>query len=188
MAKRLVVAVSGASGSIYAKSLFDHLIKLSDQWERVGVVFSNNAFYNWKLEIGTNFDKAQYPFDFYEKSDFNAPFASGSAKYNCMIIIPCSMGTLGRISSGISDDLVTRAADVILKERRQLILCPRETPLSTLHLENMTKLSSYGAIICPAIPSFYSNPKSVEEMVATVTDRILDLAGFDLQSVYRWGS
>jgi len=187
MAKRLVVAISGASGSVYAKSLLDKLVDLKDQWTNVGVIFSTNAFINWSIEIGDEFDEKSYPFDFYKKNDFNAPFASGSAKYDSMIVVPCSMGTLGRIAHGISDDLITRAADVILKERRKLILCPRETPLSTLHLENMLKLSGYGAIICPAIPSFYSNPKSIEEVVATVTDRMLDLSGFELGDTFRWG-
>lgn len=183
--KKIVLAVSGASGSIYAKGIMDRLASMRDQWSRVGVVFSENAKYNWELEIGQPFSQADYPFDFYEKRDFNAPFASGSAKYGTMIICPCSMGALGRIRAGVSDDLITRAADVILKERRQLILCPRETPLSSLHLENMLSLSQQGAIICPAVPSFYSNPKNITELVATVTDRILDLAGFELD-MYRW--
>lgn len=183
--KKIVLAVSGASGSIYAKGIMDRLLTMRDQWARIGVVFSENAKYNWELEIGQPFSQTDYPFDFYEKRDFNAPFASGSAKYKTMIVCPCSMGALGRIRAGISDDLITRAADVILKERRQLILCPRETPLSSLHLENMLSLSQQGAIICPAVPSFYSNPKSITELAATVTDRILDLAGFELD-VYRW--
>ena len=183
--KKLVVGISGASGSLYAKSMLDSLVTLSDQWHRVGVVVSGNGYLNWELEIGSSLDPSQYPFDFYDKKDFNAPFASGSAKYDTMIIIPCSMGTLGRITSGVSDDLMTRAADVILKERRKLIIVPRETPLSILHLENMLKLSQYGGIVCPAVPSFYSNPKSIEDMARTVTDRVLDLAGFDI-STHRW--
>lgn len=182
----IVLAVTGASGSIYAKLLMDKLKALSGQWDNIGVVFSNNARYNWKLEIGDTFDEGEYPFDFYDKNDFNAPFASGSARYNTMIICPASMGMVGRIVHGISDDLPTRAADVVMKERRQLIVCPRETPLSTLHLENLLKLSERGAIICPAVPSFYSNPASIEELAMTVVDRILDLAGFE-QDIYRWG-
>ena len=110
----------------------------------------------------------------------------GSAKYETMIICPCSMGLLGRIATGISNDLTTRAADVILKERRQLILVPRDTPYSLIHINNMKILTEAGAIICPASPSFYRNPKTFEELAATVVDRVLDLAGFDLNT-YRWG-
>lgn len=183
----IVLVISGASGSIYAKLLMDKLAALSDQWSNVGIVFSKNARYNWELEIGEPFKEEIYPFNFYDKNDFHAPFASGSAKYGTMIICPASMGMVGRITHGISDDLPTRAADVIMKERRRLIICPRETPFSTLHLENLLKLSQRGAIICPAIPSFYSKPGNVEELVETVVDRILDLAGLNVKS-FRWGS
>jgi 4-hydroxy-3-polyprenylbenzoate decarboxylase len=115
-----------------------------------------------------------------------APFASGSAKYDTMIICPCSMGLLSRVAQGNSTDLITRAADVILKERRRLILVTRETPLSLIHINNMKTVTEAGGIICPAVPSFYSRPKSFEELAATVIDRVLDLAGFDL-GTYRWG-
>ena len=118
--KKIIVAITGASGSVYAKVLFDNLVKLSDQIEKVGVVMSDNAKEVWRYELG-NDDYNNYDFDFYAKMDFNAPFASGSAKYDTMIIVPCSMGTLGRIAHGISNDLISRAADVILKERRKLI-------------------------------------------------------------------
>ncbi|MCB0628544.1 MAG: UbiX family flavin prenyltransferase [Saprospiraceae bacterium] len=183
--KKIVVAVGGSSGSIYAKVLFDRLQQLREQWTAVGVVMSDNAKYNWELELGDrSYD--QYPFDHYEKKDFMAPFASGSARYGTMIICPCSMGIIGRIASGVSDDLTTRAADVILKERRKLILVPRDTPYSLIHLENMKRITEAGGIICPASPSFYSKPSTFEELAATVTDRVLDLAGFDLDT-YRWG-
>jgi flavin prenyltransferase len=182
--KKIVIAVSGSSGSIYAKMLFDKVVLLQDQWESVGVVLSDNAKLNWELEIGTP-DFSVYPFDFYEKNNFYAPFASGSAKYDTMIVCPCSMGMLARIATGISNDLVTRAADVIFKERRRLILVTRETPLSLLHINNMKTVTENGGIICPACPSFYSNPQTLEEIVATVVDRVLDLAGFELKT-YRW--
>ena len=183
--KKIVVAVGGSSGSIYAKVLFDRLVQLKDQVEKVGVVFSDNARFNWKLELG-NEDFKNYPFDFYKKMDFMAPFASGSAKYETMIVCPCSMGVLGRIANGISNDLTTRAADVILKERRRLILVPRDTPYSLIHINNMKTITEAGGIICPASPSFYSQPKDFEALALTVIDRVLDLAGFDLDS-YRWG-
>lgn len=183
--KKLIIAVGGASGAIYAKVLFDRLIQYKHQWEKIGIVMSKNAKFNWEFELG-NKDYENYPFDFYEKTDFFAPFASGSAKYETMIICPCSMGLMGRIAHGISDDLSTRAADVILKERRKLILVIRDTPYSLLHINNMQALTQAGAIIAPATPSFYSQPQTFEELAATVVDRVLDLAGFDLKDTYRW--
>jgi 4-hydroxy-3-polyprenylbenzoate decarboxylase len=183
---RIVVAVTGASGAIYAKVLLDKLATLKGQYEEVGVVMSSNAKEIWRTELG-NESYNDYPFRYFEKYDFNAPFASGSARYNIMIVVPCSMGTLGRIATGTSDDLVTRAADVILKERRKLILLVRDTPYSLVHLRNMETVTLAGGIICPASPSFYSNPQTFEQLAATVTDRALDLAGIDISS-YRWGS
>lgn len=183
--RKIVVAVTGSSGAIYAKVLLDKLLQLQNQLDAVGVVLSDNAKLNWELEIGAA-DFSRYTFQFYEKNDFYAPFASGSAKYDTMIACPCSMGTLARIATGISNDLVTRAADVILKERRRLILVTRDTPLSLIHLNNMKTVTEAGGIICPACPSFYSKPTDLESIAATVVDRVLDLAGFDLKS-YRWG-
>jgi len=183
--KKIVVAVGGSSGSIYAKLLMDRLAMLQEQWDAVGVVMSKNAKFNWEYELGdTNY--LNYPFDYYEKSDFMAPFASGSAKYDTMIVCPCSMGLLGRIATGVSTDLITRASDVVLKEQRRLILVPRDTPYSLIHINNMKTVAEAGGIICPATPSFYSRPANVEELAATVVDRVVDLAGLDLQS-YRWG-
>lgn len=182
--KKIVLSIGGSSGSIYAKVLMDKLLELKNQWKDVGVVMSDNAKFNWKFELG-NEDYLNYPFSFYDKKDFMAPFASGSAKYDTMIVCPCSMGLMGRIAAGVSDDLSTRAADVILKERRKLILVLRDTPYSLIHINNMKLLTESGAIICPATPSFYSKPKTFEELAMTVTDRVLDIAGFDLNS-YRW--
>ncbi len=181
---KLVVAVTGASGAVYAKVLFDKLQKLDAQIEDVGVVMSDNARKVWEYELG-NKDYENIPFKIYSKSDFNAPFASGSARYGTMIVCPCSMGTMARIATGVSNDLTTRAADVILKERRKLILIPRDTPYSLVHINNMKTTTEAGGIICPASPSFYSQPKDFEELAATVVDRALDLAGFDIQS-FRW--
>lgn len=184
MKKKIVVAVTGASGSIYAKALFDSLINLNTQIESVGVVMSDNAKDVWNFELG-NEDYKNYPFSFYNKGDFFAPFASGSAKFDTMIICPCSMGTMGRIATGISNDLTTRAADVILKERRKLILVIRDTPYNLIHINNMKTITEAGGIVCPASPSFYSKPNSFEELAKTVTNRVIDLIGLNQES-YRW--
>ena len=184
--KKIVVAISGSSGALYAKILLDKLQQLEAQWDAVGVVLSDNALINWELEVGKpQFE--DYPFDFYDKKDFYAPFASGSAQYDTMIVCPCSMGMLARIATGISNDLITRAADVVLKERRRLILVTRETPLNLIHINNMKTVTEAGGIICPAVPSFYGNPTSIEAALATVVDRVLDLAGLKLEGAYRWG-
>ena len=182
--QKIVVAITGASGSVYAKVLLEKLSKMSSQVAEAGVVMSDNAKLVWKTELGdTSYEK--FPFTFYGKMDFNAPFASGSSSFRTMIVCPCSMGTLARIASGISNDLVTRAADVMLKERRKLILIPRDTPLSLIHINNMKTITEAGGIICPASPSFYSMPKSFEELAATVVDRVIDLAGLE-QETFRW--
>ncbi|MCY7329107.1 MAG: UbiX family flavin prenyltransferase [Saprospiraceae bacterium] len=183
--RKLVIAITGSSGSIYAKVLLDKLAQSRDQWTAIGVVLSDNARLNWEIEIGP-VDFSQYPFDFYQKNDFNAPFASGSARYDTMIVCPCSMGMLARIATGVSNDLITRAADVVFKERRRLLLVTRDTPLSLIHINNMKTVTEAGGIICPACPSFYSKPQTLEEIAATVVDRVLDLAGLE-QTSYRWG-
>jgi flavin prenyltransferase len=182
--KKIVVAVTGASGSLYAKVLLDKLKDLTQQIEHVGLIISDNAKEVWKYELG-NSDYENYPFSYYDKNNFMAPFASGSAQYGVMIICPCSMGTLGRIASGISNDLTTRAADVILKERRKLILVTRDTPLSLIHINNMKIITEAGGIISPASPSFYSRPRTLEQLAATVTDRVIDLAGLENRT-HRW--
>ncbi|MEN9350235.1 MAG: hypothetical protein RL372_1213 [Bacteroidota bacterium] len=185
MQHKIVIAITGASGSIYAKLLLDKLQGLQSQVAKVGIVMSKNAKEVWETELG-NTDFNKYPFNYYEKFDFSAPFASGSAGYNTMIVAPCSMGTLGRIAAGISDDLITRAADVVLKERRKLILMVRETPYNLIHIKNMETVTLAGGIICPATPSFYSRPTTIEQAAATVVDRVIDLAGLK-QDSYRWG-
>lgn len=182
--KKIIVAITGASGSVYAKVLLDKLVALQDQIDAVGIVMSDNAKDVWKFELGdTSYDTL--PFKMYDKNDFFAPFASGSAKYDSMVICPCSMGTMARIATGISNDLTTRAADVVLKERRKLILVTRDTPLSLIHIENMRTITLAGGIILPAAPSFYSKPQSFEELAATVVDRIIDQIGLT-QNAYRW--
>jgi 4-hydroxy-3-polyprenylbenzoate decarboxylase len=185
MKNKVLIAITGASGAIYAKLLIDKLMQVKDQWAELSMVISNNAKQIWETELN-NQEYKNYPVKYYDKFDFNAPFASGSAQYNIMIVVPCSMGTLGRIASGMSDDLVTRAADVILKERRKLILAIRDTPYNLIHIKNMEMVTLAGGIICPATPSFYSKPKTIEEVAGTVVNRILDLAGFEMNS-FRWG-
>src|SRR5882757_10065108 len=183
---KIVVAVTGASGSIYARLLLDKLIALKDQWQALSVVMTENAKEVWRTELENN-SYGDYTLPFFSQRDFNAPFASGSGKYDIMIIIPCSMGTLGRIATGISSDLITRAADVVLKERRKLICVVRDTPYNLVHIRNMETVTLAGGIICPATPSFYSLPKTIEEVAATVVDRVIDLAGLKIDS-FRWGN
>ena len=186
MKAKIAVAIGGSSGSIYAKVLLDKLSTISDQVSRIDLVMTDNAKINWKLEMeDTTYE--DYPFELYGNKDFNAPFASGSAKYSAMIICPCSMGLLARIAHGISDDLITRAADVMLKERKKLILVPRETPLNLIHIRNMETITLAGGVICPAVPSFYNKPKTIEDIVATVVDRVIQLADLKIDS-YKWGN
>lgn len=184
--KKIAVAISGASGAIYAKLLLQKLALLHQQIQEVSVVMSNNAQYVWQTELGDE-SYNDFPFRYFGKTDFTAPFASGSAQYDALIVIPCSMGTLGRIAAGTSDDLVIRGADVMLKERKKLILVLRETPYNLVHIRNMETITLAGGIICPATPSFYSRPQTIEEAALTVVSRVLDLAGLHNES-YRWGT
>ena len=183
--QKIVVAITGASGAVYPRLLLNKLLAVKDQWEELSVVMTANAREVWKIELGSE-DYSSLPVKFYEQNDFNAPFASGSGQYNTMIIIPCSMGTLDRIASGISNDLITRAADVVLKEKRRLICVLRDTPYNLIHIRNMETVTLAGGIICPATPSFYNKPTTIEELASTVVDRVLDLAGIDIKT-YRWG-
>jgi len=180
---KLVVAVGGASGSVYAKRLLDVLAAAPDQRE-VGLCFSSSGREVWRHEIGAD---PTYPFTQWDLRDFRAPFASGSAGWQAMVVVPCSTGGLARIAHGISDDLIGRAADVMLKERRKLVLVVRETPLSIIHLENMLAVSRAGAVVLPASPSFYSHPDTVEAMVDTVVGRVLDQIGIPNHLMPRWG-
>lgn len=185
MKRKIVVAITGASGSVYAHLLLRKLQQIHNQWEELSLVMTANAKDVWKIELD-NEDYGNYELKHFTQQDFNAPFASGSGQYDTMIIIPCSMGTLGRIASGISNDLISRSADVILKERRKLICVVRDTPYNLIHIRNMETITLAGGIICPATPSFYSKPATIEELAATVVDRVIDLAGFENES-YRWG-
>lgn len=182
---KIIVAITGASGSIYSQLLLNKLFLIRDQWSQLGIVITDNAKIVWQTELENEAYK-NYDAEYYSKNDFMAPFASGSGAYNIMIIIPCSMGTLGRIASGTSGDLITRAADVVLKERRKLICVVRDTPYNLIHIRNMETITIGGGIICPATPSFYSKPKSLEDAASTVVDRVLDLAGLKIET-FRWG-
>jgi 4-hydroxy-3-polyprenylbenzoate decarboxylase len=182
--RKIVLAITGASGSIYSNKLLERLHGLEAPLKEIAVIFSETGREIWESEIGSEFHNEGSAKE-YDNSKFNAPFASGSSKYDTMIICPASMGTTGRIANGTSDDLIARTADVMLKERRRLIIVPRESPFNLIHINNMKLLTLAGAIICPASPSFYSNPKTIDDLVMTVVDRIIDLAGFDSNG-FRW--
>ena len=181
--QKILIAITGASGSIYAKMLIESLLYYSEQIQELGLIISETGKEIWIDETGN----APFPdIPLYGMHDFSAPFASGSGVFDTMIICPCSMGSLGRIANGVSDNLITRAADVALKERKKLILVPRETPLNLIHLRNMTQITEAGGIIVPASPSFYSHPRSIEEAARTVVERILQLCGLEGKR-YQWG-
>jgi 4-hydroxy-3-polyprenylbenzoate decarboxylase len=182
--RKIVIAVTGASGSIYALKLIEKLSRLNSPPEEIGVIFSDTGREIWESETGQKFISA-FPTKEYNNKTLYAPFASGSSLFDSMIICPASMGTIARIANGTSGDLISRTADVMLKERRRLIIVPRETPYNLIQIKNMKTLTLAGAIICPASPSFYSNPQTVEDLVMTVVDRITDLAGFD-NNCFRW--
>jgi len=182
--RKIILAITGASGSVYAERLLKRLSGLKTPPAEIAVVFSDTAKEIWVHETGRKI-KLVPPANEYENDSFFAPFASGSSHYDTMIICPASMGTMGRIANGTSNDLIARAADVILKERRRLIIVPREAPYNLIHIRNMETLTLAGAIICPASPSFYSQPKTIENLIDTVIDRIISLAGFEADT-YKW--
>ena len=181
---RLVVAVSGASGAPYAKRLLDFLAAEGPaRGVSVDLVFTDTGKQVWKQEIGA---EPRYPFRVWKNRDFTAPFASGSAEYHGMAVVPCSAGALARIAHGVSMDLVGRAADVFLKERRPLVLCLRETPISLVHARAMVQAIEAGAFVMPAAPSFYSRPRDMGELVDTVVARLLDRLGVPNDLMRRW--
>lgn len=187
--KKIVVGITGASGSIYAKALIESLLAArATQPTKIAAVISSTAAEVWQHEIGGEIRHflASRDVPVFEGRDYRAPFASGSAKWEAMAIVPCSMSTVAKVARGISDDLLSRAADVMMKERRTLIMVARETPLSTIHLENMLTLSRAGAIVLPASPSFYGKPTSIDEVVQTVVARVLDHLGVECEA-RRWG-
>lgn len=185
MKRKIVVGITGASGAPYAKRLLGHLKERDDV--DVGVCISATAPEVWLLECGGDI-RDSIDFHIWGMRDYKAPFASGSAGWHAMAIVPCSMSTAARVARGISDTLLTRAADVMIKERRTLVVCPRETPLSAIHLDNLTSLARSGAVILPAMPSFYGQPKSIDQLLDTVVGRVMDHLGLEHDLIKRWGT
>ena len=185
--RKIVIGITGASGAPYAKRLLELLHARTDV--EIGVCLSATAPEVWALECGGDIREAiggQCPI--WGMRDYKAPFASGSAGWHAMAIVPCSMGTVARIAHGISDTLLTRAADVMIKERRTLVVVPREMPLSVIHLENLTALARAGVVIQPAMPSFYGKTKTLEQAIDTVVGRTLDQLGLEHDLLKRWGA
>lgn len=180
--RKIAIGITGASGSIYAKVLLDKLCPIPEL--EIALVMSKNAEDVWQHELGQD-DYKNYAVKRFDTNDYYAPFASGSSSFEALVICPCSMGTLGRIANGISDSLITRAADVMLKERRKLICIARDTPYNLIHINNMKTITEAGGIICPASPSFYSMPKNFEQLAATVIDRVIGLLNISIET-YRW--
>ncbi|MEY2548605.1 MAG: flavin prenyltransferase [Verrucomicrobiota bacterium] len=178
---KLVIAATGASGTIYLQRLLSQIDCAANE---VHLVMSGHA----KQVAAQEVERLVVPPGVREhpENDLNVPFVSGSARFDAMVIVPCSMATLGRVASGCSDTALLRAADVFLKERRKLVLVPRETPWSLIHARNVVTLLEAGAIVMPAIPSFYSRPDSVEAVADTVVWRILDQLGLPNPAAYRW--
>src|SRR5205823_2662771 len=179
---KIVIVATGASGSIYLQRLLEQIDCAAHE---VHLVMSAHAVQVAKQEL--NDLKIPQNVSQHSENDMNVPFVSGSAHFDAMVVVPCSMATLGRIASGCSDSVLLRAADVFLKERRKLIVVPRETPWNLIHGRNIVTLLEAGAIVLPAIPSFYSRPNSVTAIVDTVVWRILDQIGLPSSRAYRWG-
>lgn len=182
---KIAVGITGASGAIYARLMLKKIGQMGDRITEAGVVWSANARTVWNEELEQPLPDLSR-FKTWENNDFYAPIASGSARYDALILCPCSMGTLGRIATGVSDNLITRAADVMLKERRKLICVVREAPYNLIHLENMKTVTLAGGIICPASPAYYQKPQSLEAAAETVVDRVLTLCGLPTGG-FEWG-
>ncbi|HHY04506.1 MAG TPA: UbiX family flavin prenyltransferase [Thermoanaerobacterales bacterium] len=181
---KLIVAITGASGAIYGIKLLEELKK--------NKIESHLTISDWgkttiKAETDYSLEEVKSLADyFYEHNDLAACISSGSFKIDGMVIVPCSMKTLSSIASGYSHDLISRAADVSIKEKRKLVLVPRETPLNPIHIENMLKLSKIGVTIMPPVPAFYTKPKTIEDIVLNTVGRILDQFGIEIKSLKRW--
>lgn len=183
---KIVVCITGASGVVYAKRLLE---VLSEKNIHISLIISETGKLVIEKELSSTIeDFYKYCDDYYENDDFLSPIASGSNLYDAVIVVPCSMKTLSAIANGYSDDLIVRVCDISLKERRKLIIMPREMPLNTIHLENMLKLSKNGCIIMPPIPAFYHHPKDINDIVDFVVGRVLDLLGIENNLFKRWSS
>ena len=180
--RRLVVAITGASGSIYAVRFLEAAL---EHYDRIYLTMTENAAGIMRAECAEDIPSSE-KIEVLAPNDLSAPPSSGSVPYEGMVIIPCSMGTAGRIAAGISNDLVTRAADVCLKERRKLILVVRETPLSLIHLRNLTTLTEAGAVILPAAPAFYNKPNTIEELVEFIVARTMCQLGLEQSIAPEW--
>ena len=181
---RLVVGVGGASGAPYARRLLDFLARDGQAaGVSVDLVFTTTGRQVWQQEIGK---EPEYPFRIWKNHDLTAPFASGSSLYDAMCVVPCSAAGLARVAYGVSTDLVGRAADVMLKERKRLVLLLRETPISLVHARAIAQVVEAGAFVMPATPSFYSNPRTLDELVDTVVARVLDRLGVPNELMRRW--
>ncbi|HMW37846.1 MAG: UbiX family flavin prenyltransferase [Saprospiraceae bacterium] len=181
---KIVIGLSGSSGAIYARLLLEKLNRFDGL--ELAVVVSANAKVNISIEM-PDFELTQYRCRVFENHDFNAPFASGSAGWDALVVCPCSAGFLAKVATGLSEDLMSRTAQVMLKERKKLLFVFRETPLNLIHIENMKTVTLAGGIICPAVPSFYAGEKEADRIFSSVTDRVIDLLGLDSDS-FRWGS
>jgi 4-hydroxy-3-polyprenylbenzoate decarboxylase len=181
---KIIIGITGASGAIYAQQLIKDIINLSDY--HISLIYSENGKKVWNYELNLPELKDDIRISIYNNNDMFAPPASGSSKYNAMIIIPCSMGTLSKIANGISNNLISRSADVMLKERKKLILLIREAPYNLIHIQNMEKVTLMGGIIIPASPAFYNNPKSITDLVKSITDRILQMINIPV-NIKEWG-
>ncbi len=182
--KKIVVAVTGASGACYARLVVEKLVA-SEEVDEVALIFSDHAHAVAAHEgevVLVDSEKVRV----FDNGDLFAPPASGSSDYDGMVVVPCSMGTVGRIASGVSIDLISRAADVMIKERGRLVVVPREAPFSTLHLRNLTTLSECGVVVIPACPSFYSHPQTIDEACETIVERVMKHLGLHTDR-YRWG-
>lgn len=186
--KKIIIAITGASGSIYAQKLLIKLQEFESQFEDIAVIFSNNGKQVWQYELKEQVFKSENKkFRVIKNEDLFDSVASGSAGYDAMIVVPCSMGTLAKIANGIATDLISRAADVILKEQKQLILIARESPYNKIHLQNMLKLIEAGSQIIPASPFFYHHPTSIDELLDPFIARIIEKIGIEIE-FERWKS
>lgn len=183
---KIAVAVTGASGAVYARLLVERLAK-TEEVEELALIFTDNGKQVMEYEEGMEWLQEFSFIRYFDNRDFNAPVASGSGDYDALVLVPCSAGMMGRIANGISDDLVSRAADVMLKERRLLILVLRETPLTSIHIDNMKAITVAGGIVMPAAPFFYSRPSSIEELCGTVIQRIISLLKLSSGQDFHWG-